>query len=148
MKSQYIRIYSEEELRHKVQQTSLMLKAMKQKIADTPNFCDMEALRDMWVQYESTRYIVSESFPPDCEDTNQNVQQTASQLHIDQFKYFEYSANGMKEAWQNGINASAEYYDRMSKYNKETRGMSKKDRNEYYRDRNKEDGWFGNSNGN
>lgn len=80
--------------------------------------------------------------------TNQNVQQTASQLHIDEFKYFEYSTNGMQEAWRSGMNASAGYYERMSQYNKDTRGMSKKDRNDYYRDRNKEDGWFNTQNNN
>lgn len=74
--------------------------------------------------------------------TNQNVAQTAASLHIDNYRVFEYTAEGMKEAWQSGIEASADYYDRMSQYNKETRGMSKQDRNEYYRDRNKEDGWF------
>jgi hypothetical protein len=34
----------------------------------------------------------------------------------------------------------------MSQYNKDTRGMSRKDRNNYYRDRNKEDGWFDENN--
>lgn len=74
--------------------------------------------------------------------TNQNVQQVASALHIEEYKFFEYSTNGMKDAWQKSMDASAEYYDRMSQYNKDTRGMSRKERNEYYRDRNKEDGWF------
>ena len=74
--------------------------------------------------------------------TNQNVQQTAEALHIDDYKIFEYSTEGMKRAWKSGIKASADYYDRMSQYNKDTRNMSKKERNEYYRDRNKEDGWF------
>ena len=80
--------------------------------------------------------------------TNQNVQQVASALHIDEYRYFEYSTAGMKDAWKRSMNASADYYDRMSQYNKDTRGMSKKDRNTYYRDRNKEDGWFDNSKGN
>ena len=48
----------------------------------------------------------------------------------------------MKEAWQSGIDASADYYERMSQYNKDTKGMSKQERNDYYRARNKEDGWF------
>ena len=74
--------------------------------------------------------------------TNQNVQQTAEALHIDDYKIFEYSTEGMKEAWQSGIDASADYYERMSRYNKDTKGMSKQERNEYYRNRNKEDGWF------
>lgn len=74
--------------------------------------------------------------------TNQNVKQTATSLHINEYKTFPYTIEGMKEAWQSGMKASAEYYDRMSQYNKDTRGMSKKDRNTYYRDRNKEDGWF------
>ena len=74
--------------------------------------------------------------------TNQNVQMVASALHIDEYKFFEYSTEGMKNAWQSGMGASADYYDRMSQYNKDTRGMSKKDRNEYYRNRNREDGWF------
>ena len=74
--------------------------------------------------------------------TNQNVQQTAEALHIDDYKIFEYSTEGMKEAWQSGIDASADYYERMSQYNKDTKGMSKQERNDYYRDRNKEDGWF------
>ena len=74
--------------------------------------------------------------------TNQNVQQTAEALHIDDYKIFEYSTEGMKRAWKSGIKASADYYDRMSQYNKDTRNMSKEERNRYYRDRNKEDGWF------
>lgn len=78
--------------------------------------------------------------------TNQNVQQTASALHIDEYKVFEYSTEGMKRAWRSGMKASADYYDRMSQYNKDTRGMSRKDRNNYYRDRNKEDGWFDENN--
>lgn len=74
--------------------------------------------------------------------TNQNVQQVASSLHIAEYRYFEYSADGLKDAWKRGMDASAGYYDRMSKYNKDTRGMSKEERNRYYRDRNQEDGWF------
>ena len=78
--------------------------------------------------------------------TNQNVQQTASALHIDEYKVFEYSTEGMKRAWESGMKASADYYDRMSQYNKDTRGMSRRDRNNYYRDRNAEDGWFDENN--
>lgn len=74
--------------------------------------------------------------------TNQNVAQTAAQLHIDAYRTFEYTADGMKEAWESGIKASAEYYDRIAQYNKDTRGMSKEERNAYFRDRNKENGWF------
>lgn len=74
--------------------------------------------------------------------TNQNVKQTAESLHIEEYKAFPYTTEGMKDAWQRGMKASSEYYDRMSQYNKATRGMSRKDRNDYYRDRNKEDGWF------
>lgn len=74
--------------------------------------------------------------------TNQNVAMTAAALHIDDYKAFTYTTEGMKDAWQSGIKASADYYDRMSQYNKDTKGMSRKDRNSYYRDRNKEDGWF------
>ena len=74
--------------------------------------------------------------------TNQNVAQTASQLHIDTYRIFEYTADGMKEAWESGIKASAEYYERMAQYNKDTRGMSKEERNAYFRDRNKENEWF------
>lgn len=78
--------------------------------------------------------------------TNQNVQQTAASLHIDEYKAFPYTTEGMKDAWRSGMDASAGYYDRMSQYNKDTRGMSRKQRNDYYRDRNKEDGWFERSN--
>lgn len=74
--------------------------------------------------------------------TNQDVAQTAASLHIDNYRVFEYTAEGMKEAWQSGIDASAGYYERMSQYNKDTKGMSKQERNDYYRARNKEDGWF------
>lgn len=74
--------------------------------------------------------------------TNQNVENTASSLHIDDYKAFAYTTEGMKDAWQSGINASADYYDRMSQYNKDTRGMSKGQRNAYYRDRNRENTWF------
>ena len=76
--------------------------------------------------------------------TNQNVEMVSSALHIDDYKVFEYSTEGMKDAWRSGINASSDYYDRMSQYNKYTRNMSKEERNKYYRDRNKEDGWFKN----
>lgn len=78
--------------------------------------------------------------------TNQNVQQTASALHIDEYKSFPYTIEGMKDAWKRGMKASADYYDRMSQYNKDTRGMTKEKRNNYYRDRNKEDGWFDENN--
>ena len=78
--------------------------------------------------------------------TNQNVQQTASALHIDEYKSFPYTIEGMKDAWKRGMKASAGYYDRMSQYNKDTRGMTKEKRNNYYRDRNKEDGWFDENN--
>ncbi len=74
--------------------------------------------------------------------TNQNVAQTAAQLHIDAYRVFEYTADGMKDAWESGIKASAEFYDRMAHYNKETREMSKEERNAYFRDRNKENKWF------
>lgn len=74
--------------------------------------------------------------------TNQDVAQTAASLHIGNYRVFEYTAEGMKEAWQSGIDASADYYERMSRYNKDTKGMSKQERNDYYRDRNAEDGWF------
>ena len=76
--------------------------------------------------------------------TNQNVQQTAEALHIDEYKSFPYTVEGMKDAWKRGMKSSADYYDRMSQYNKDTRNMSKEERNNYYRDRNKEDGWFDN----
>lgn len=62
MKTKYVRIYSEEELRSKVQRTSSMLKSMKQKIADDVRFGDIAALTEMWVQYEMTRFVVTESF--------------------------------------------------------------------------------------
>ena len=62
MKTKYVRIYSEEELRSKVQQISSMLKSMKQKIADDVRFGDIAALTEMWVQYEMTRFVVTESF--------------------------------------------------------------------------------------
>jgi hypothetical protein len=60
MKSEFVRIYSEQELRHKVQQTTALLKQMKEQVKNF-HFCDISALKDMWIQYESTRYIVSES---------------------------------------------------------------------------------------
>lgn len=74
--------------------------------------------------------------------TNQNVEMVSSALHIDDYKVFAYSTEGMKEAWNSGMKASADYYDRMSRYNKDTRNMTKEERNNYYRDRNQEDGWF------
>ena len=60
MKTEYLRIYSEEELHRKMQQTTSLLKRIKEKVKDF-HFCDIPALKDMWIQYESTRYIVSES---------------------------------------------------------------------------------------
>ena len=60
MKTEFIRIYSEEELLRKVRQTETMLQQIKEQVTDF-HFCDIAALKDMWIQYESTRYIVSES---------------------------------------------------------------------------------------
>ncbi len=60
MKTEFVRIYSEEELHRKVQQTTALLKKMKEQVRDF-HFCDIPALKDMWIQYELTRYIVSES---------------------------------------------------------------------------------------
>lgn len=58
MKNAYVRIYSEDELRRKVQRTLAKLKELRQKIEETPDFCDIEALTDMWVQYEKARFVV------------------------------------------------------------------------------------------
>lgn len=74
--------------------------------------------------------------------TNQNVEYTASMLHIDEHKTFAYTAEGMREAWQSGAKASADYYDRMQQYNKDMRGKSKQERNNYYRLKNEAAGWF------
>lgn len=60
MKTEFVRIYSEDELHRKVQQTTALLKKMKEQVRDF-HFCDIPALKDMWIQYELTRYIVSES---------------------------------------------------------------------------------------
>lgn len=60
MKTEFVRIYSEDELHRKVQQTTALLKKMKKQVRDF-HFCDIPALKDMWIQYELTRYIVSES---------------------------------------------------------------------------------------
>ena len=60
MKTEFVCIYSEEELHRKVQQTTALLKKMKEQVRDF-HFCDIPALKDMWIQYELTRYIVSES---------------------------------------------------------------------------------------
>ena len=74
--------------------------------------------------------------------TNMYVKAIARALHFDEYKEFEYTADGMKDAWASGIKASSAYYERMAQYNQDTRGMTKEERNNYYRDRNKEDGWF------
>ena len=74
--------------------------------------------------------------------TNMYVKAIARALHFDEYKEFEYTADGMKDAWASGIKASSAYYERMAQYNQDTRGMTKEERNSYYRDRNKEDGWF------
>ena len=74
--------------------------------------------------------------------TNQNVGLVANALHIDEYMDFEYSAEGLKSALQRGMNASADYYERMSQYNQDTRNMSKEERNAYYRRQNEKDGWF------
>lgn len=60
MKTEFVRIYSEDELRHKVQQTTASLKMLKEQVKDF-HFCDISALKEMWIKYELTRYIVSES---------------------------------------------------------------------------------------
>lgn len=60
MRSEFVRIYTEEELRCKVRQTETLLRQIKEQVYDF-YFCDIPALKDMWILYESTRYIVSES---------------------------------------------------------------------------------------
>ena len=74
--------------------------------------------------------------------TNQNVAMTASSLHIDDYKAFVYTTEGMRDAWEQSMKASADYYDRMSQYNKDTRGMTWEERHKYFRDRNRENTWF------
>jgi hypothetical protein len=43
-----------------VQQTTASLKMLKEQVKDF-HFCDISALKEMWIKYELTRYIVSES---------------------------------------------------------------------------------------
>lgn len=78
--------------------------------------------------------------------TNQSVELVATALHIDEYVEFEYSTEGLKSALQSGMNASADYYDRMSRYNQDTKNMSKEERNAYYRQQNEKDGWFQDNN--
>lgn len=61
MKTEYVRLYTEEELHRRERQTIALLKRILEEVADFIHFCKFGALIDMWVQYESTRYIVSES---------------------------------------------------------------------------------------
>ena len=60
MKTEFIRLYTEEELHRRMRQTIALLKRIREEVADI-HFCDFRALIDMWVQYESTRFIVAES---------------------------------------------------------------------------------------
>lgn len=76
--------------------------------------------------------------------TNQNVEMTATALHIEEYKVFDYSSEGMTDAWHRGIEASERYYERMAQINKDTRGMSKKERNSVLQQRNRENGYFNN----
>ena len=96
MKSEYVRIYSEEELHHKVQQTTALLKRTKEQVKNF-HFCDIPLLKNIWIRYESTRYIVSESLLLDnryykedseslfierqVEDNYSDVLPTSNQLH-------------------------------------------------------------------
>ena len=74
--------------------------------------------------------------------TDIDVARVASSLHIDEYKVFENTTEGMNEAWATSMKASHGYYNRMAEYNKNTRNMTKEQRNAYFRDKNKENGWF------
>lgn len=74
--------------------------------------------------------------------TNQNVETVSSMLHIDNYRFFEYSSEGLNNAWEQDTKASADYYQRMSEYNHQTRNMTREERNAFYQQKNQQDGWF------
>ena len=60
MKLELVRIYSEDELNQKLRQTEAQLQKLDQETTDH-SFCDTSALKELWIKFESTRYIVTES---------------------------------------------------------------------------------------
>lgn len=61
MKTEYVRIYSEDELQRMVKQTVALLRKINEEILEDERYGDFDALHKMWVRYETTRYIVTES---------------------------------------------------------------------------------------
>ena len=75
MKLELVRIYSEEELNDKLRQTEVLLRKLEQETTDH-SFCDTPALKELWVKFETTRYIVAESLLLDdryCRDAAQSL---------------------------------------------------------------------------
>ena len=75
MKLELVRIYSEEELNDKLRQTEVLLRKLEQETTDH-SFCDTPALKELWVKFEATRYIVAESLLLDdryCRDAAQSL---------------------------------------------------------------------------
>lgn len=62
----------------------------------------------------------------------------AHELHIDHYNAFEYSVEGMEDAWRKNLDASSSYYGRMHETNEDTKNMSKEERQQYRRDLDKQ----------
>lgn len=74
--------------------------------------------------------------------TNQEVELIATVLHIDNYLSFDSNPTSLQLALDSVMQASAHYYERMAQYNKDTKNMSKEERNEYLRTRNAQNNWF------
>ena len=61
MKTEYVRIYSEDELQRMVKQAVALLRKVGKDVLADERYGDFEALHKIWVRYETTRYIVTES---------------------------------------------------------------------------------------
>ena len=60
MKSAYVRIYTEEELHHKIQVVRGMIAQLEREMDFY--FCDIPRVEELWIKYETARYVVTRSF--------------------------------------------------------------------------------------
>lgn len=101
MKTMFVSIYSQEELRLKLKQTEAFLKKVKDEVYD-PRFCDYNLLYNIWFRYESTMYIISRSI---LKEGNKSLKRSDSHsLYVakevednfsDEWKDYNYLRNGL-----------------------------------------------------
>jgi hypothetical protein len=112
MKTEFVCIYTEEELQHKVRHTEALLRHIKEQVSDF-HFCDIPALKDMWIQYKLTHYIVSESMLLE----DQYYREDSTSLFVERLVEDDYSNDLIDpDSLHNGLVSMQFLYDSIQGY--------------------------------